>query len=405
MPSSRPSPPGDGSIAPALRGGQTAAAPQPPRLLDEVRRALRMRHRSPRTEEAYLYWIRRFIRFHDRRHPRELGRDEIERFVSSLATDHRVSASTQGQALSALVFLYRQVLHLPFDWLDQLVRARKPKRVPVVLARAEVAALIARLDGVHQLMAALLYGSGLRLLECCRLRIKDVDLERREITVRFGKGRKDRITLVPESLIEPLAVHIERVQALHQRDLRNGAGYVVLPDSLDRKYPQAQRDFLWQWLFPASRTYADLTTGQCRRHHAHETGLQRAVKTAARAAGIRKRATCHSLRHSFATHLLERGHDIRTIQELLGHADVSTTEIYTHVLNRGPFGVQSPLDDVLGAAMPGRIRRAGERSLIPGTRMLVSSVEGGDDSSFGAEEEEGDAGLDWPPRIPNKIRM
>jgi integron integrase len=336
-----------------------------PRLLDEVRRALRLRHRSPRTEEAYLHWIRRFIRFHGRRHPRELGRDEIERFLSSLATEHRVSASTQGQALSALVFLYRHVMHMPFEWLDHLVRAKKPKRIPVVLARSEVATLLTHLSGRHRLMAALLYGSGMRLLECCQLRIKDIDLERREIRVRDGKGRKDRITVLPEYLVRPIASHLEQLQALHRRDIQRGAGYVALPNSLDRKLSGAAREFPWQWLFPASRAYIDPSTSQQRRHHAHETALQRAVKTAARAAGLRKRATCHSLRHSFATHLLERGHDIRTIQELLGHADVSTTEIYTHVLNRGPFGVQSPLDDTLAPMLAPRLRPQPPRSLTP----------------------------------------
>ena len=263
------------------------------------------------------------------------------------------------------MFLYRHVLHMPFEWLDHLVRAKKPKRVPVVLARSEVAALLTHLTGTHQLMAALLYGSGLRLLECCRLRIKDLDLERREIRVRDGKGRKDRVTVLPEYLVHPLASHLERLQALHRRDIQNRAGYVALPDSLDRKLRGAQREFPWQWLFPASRVYIDPSTSQRRRHHAHETALQRAVKTAARAAGLRKRATCHTLRHSFATHLLERGHDIRTVQELLGHADVSTTKIYTHVLNRGPFGVQSPLDDTLGPIVMRRVRPQPPRSLTP----------------------------------------
>jgi integron integrase len=285
--------------------------------------------------------------------------------------------------------LYRHVLRLPFEWLEQLVRAKKPKRIPVVLARTEVTLLLAHLDGAHQLMAALLYGAGLRLLECCRLRIKDIDLERHEIRVRDGKGRKDRVTIVPEYLVEPLAAHIERVRVLHRRDLQRNAGYVALPDSLDRKYSGAQREFVWQWLFPASRTYLDPTTGRRHRHHAHETGLQRAVKTAARAAGLTKRATCHSLRHSFATHLLERGHDIRTIQELLGHADVSTTEIYTHVLNRGPYGVQSPLDDALGLAAGTRATPRNPRSLIPG-RMLVLGAGNGNDSAF-VEEDEADA--------------
>lgn len=321
----------------------------PPKLLDEVRRALRIRHRSPRTEEAYLHWIRRFIRFHDRRHPRELGRDDITRFLSSLAVDHHVAAATQSQALSALVFLYRHVLHAPFDWLDPIERARRPARLPVVLTRAEVSAVLACLRGTPWLVCSLLYGSGLRLLEACELRIKDVDLDGRKLLVRGGKGRKDRRTMLAGPLLLPLAEQIERVRLLFQRDLAEGAGNVTLPDAIAQRAPEAARDFRWQWLFPAARTFVDPRTGQRRRHHVHESGIQRAMASAVRSAGIRKRASCHSLRHSFATHLLERGHDLRTIQVLLGHRDVKSTEIYTHVLNRGPSGLQSPLDDAIAS--------------------------------------------------------
>ncbi len=324
-----------------------SAAKPSPRLLDQVRQSLRMRHRSARTEEAYLQWIRRYIRFHGHRHPRELGRDDITSFISSLAVERNVSSSTQTQALSALVFLYRHVLDVPFDWLDHIARARKPKRVPVVLTRREVAAVLDRLTGTYWLIASLLYGSGLRLLEACQLRIKDVDLERRELVIRDGKGRKDRRTVIAEHVIAPLRAQLQAVHELHQQDLLADAGHVALPSALARKYPNAERDWLWQWAFPATRIYIDTSSGRKRRHHIHESAVQKAVKAAAQAAGMTKRATCHSFRHSFATHLLERGYDIRTIQELLGHHDVKTTEIYTHVLNRGRFGVQSPLDDAM----------------------------------------------------------
>lgn len=354
-------------------------APQPPRLLDELRRALRVRHRSPRTEEAYVHWVRRFIRFHGMRHPRDLGPAETTAFLTDLAVEFRVSASTQGQALSALLFLYRHVLHQPLTWLDQVERARKPVRLPVVLSRRDVSSLLANLHGIPSLIAGLLYGSGLRLLEACQLRIKDVDLERRQLLVRDGKGRKDRRTMLAAHLIHPLGAHIAKVHTLFQRDRATGAGYVALPNALDHKYPNAQCDWSWQWLFPATRTHLHPASGQRRRHHFHETAVQRAVVQAARTAGLTKRATCHSLRHSFATHLLERGYDIRTIQELLGHADVRTTEIYTHVLNRGPFGVASPLDEVSETTMPSvsspppersADRLQPRRSLSPSARAL-----------------------------------
>lgn len=317
------------------------------RLLDDYRTALRARHRSPRTIEAYLHWIRRFIQFHDHRDPRELERAHLSAFISDLAADKHVSASTQTQALSALVFLYKHLYQRPFDWLQGIERAKKPIRLPVVLTRREVAAVLDNLHGTHWLLASLLYGSGLRLLEACSLRVKDLDLERRQITLRDGKGRKDRHTMIAENLVAPITQHLSYIFELHQADLNAGGGYVSLPDALSRKLPNAHQEWPWQWVFPAAHMHRHPTNGQLRRHHIHETGLQKAVRLAARRAGLTKRVTCHSFRHSFATHLLERGYDIRTIQDLLGHADVSTTEIYTHVLNRGPFGIQSPLDDTL----------------------------------------------------------
>ena len=315
-----------------------------PRLLDRVRLAIRARHYSPRTEKAYLGWIRRFILFHGKRHPAEMGADEIVRFLSHLASDARVSASTQNQALSAILFLYREVLQAELPWLDGLVRAKRPQRLPVVLNRDETQALLGEMRGTTWIMAALLYGAGLRLLECCRLRVKDVDLTRCEILVRDGKGRKDRVTVLPAKVRAPLAAHLQRVRAIHQSDLRNDLGCVELPDAIGRKYPRAAREWGWQWVFPATRFYLDRDTGERRRHHLHESVVQRAVKDAALRAGLTKHATCHSLRHSFATHLLEAGYDVRTIQELLGHRDVSTTMVYTHVLNTGGRGVRSPLD-------------------------------------------------------------
>jgi len=316
----------------------------PPRLLDRVRAALRTRHCSLRTEKAYVGWIRRFILFHDKRHPTEMGAPEITRFLSALAIERNVAASTQNQALSALLFLYREVLAQQLPWMDDIVRAKNPVRIPVVLTREEVRTVIAGLDGPTRLLALLLYGAGLRLLEAAQLRVKDVDFERNQITVRSGKGAKDRVTMLPAAAARDLAKHLEGVRDLHAADLRAGAGWVELPWALGRKYPHAGREWIWQWVFPATRTYLHRETGQRRRHHLHESVLQRAVKEAVRSKGIPKRATCHTFRHSFATHLLEDGADIRTVQELLGHRDVSTTMIYTHVLNRGPAGVLSPAD-------------------------------------------------------------
>lgn len=321
-----------------------------PSLGARVRQAMRLRHLAPRTEQAYLHWIQRYFRFHGRRHPRDLSADHVTAFLSSLATAGRVSASTQNQALAALLFLYREVLGVELPWLDDVVRAKAPPRLPIVLSRDEVAAVLARLSGPPRLMATLLYGSGLRLLECCRLRVKDVDFARRQITVRRGKGDKDRATMLPDAVRAPLSEHLRGVRLQHERDLAAGGGWVELPGALDRKLPSAGREWAWQWVFPATRTYVEPATRQRRRHHLHETVVQQAVRRAVLSAGIGKRATCHTFRHSFATHLLEDGSDIRTVQELLGHADVATTMIYTHVLNRGPAGVRSPVDRLWGGA-------------------------------------------------------
>lgn len=332
---------------PRPTAGQLQPAPVDgrPRLLDTVRIALRTRHYSARTEKAYVGWIRRFILFHGRRHPNTMGEPEIGAYLSHLATAAKVSASTQNQALAALLFLYEHVLDRPLAWLGDLVHAKRPTRVPVVLTRDEARAVLSRLSGSEHLVSALLYGGGLRLLEALQLRVKDVDLARRELTVRRGKGQKDRRTVLPAVLVEPLRQHLARVHRQHEDDLRNGAGYVALPDAIARKYPSAQREWAWQWIFPATRTYVERESRQTRRHHLHETVIQRAVRAAARAARITKPVSPHTLRHSFATHMLESGYDIRTIQELLGHKDVSTTMIYTHVLNRGAAGVRSPLDE------------------------------------------------------------
>ncbi len=312
--------------------------------MDVVRDELRARHYSRRTEQAYCLWIRRFLRFHGMRHPRELSEPEVNAFLTHLATHEHVSASTQTQALSALLFLYRRVLGIDLGSFGQVVRARKPYRLPVVMTRGEVRAVLGCMEGETWLMASLLYGSGLRLTECLGLRVQDVDLSRGEITVRNGKGGKDRVTMLPQSLKSPLAEQLRRANVVHEHDLADGWGRVVLPDALDRKYPSASADWRWQWVFPQQRRWRNPTTGEQGRHHMDPTILQRAVKVAAQRAGILKHVGCHTFRHSFATHLLENGYDIRTIQELLGHKDVTTTMIYTHVLNRGGHGVRSPLD-------------------------------------------------------------
>ncbi len=322
----------------------TSPAPNQPRLLDRVRAAIRARHYSRRTEKAYVAWIRRFILFHHKRHPAEMGGAEVTQFLSALVVDRNVAASTQNQALSAILFLYRDVLDQDLPWLDDIVRSKRAARLPVVLTREEVRAVLQRMGGVPRLMAILLYGAGLRLLECARLRVKDVDFARNQITVRAGKGDKDRVTMLPAAVKDALAKHLEIVKRQHELDLAHSAGWVELPWALARKYPNAGREWPWQWVFPATRIYVHQSTGQHRRHHLHESVLQGAVRDAVRLAGITKRASSHTFRHSFATHLLEARHDIRTVQELLGHRDVSTTQIYTHVLNRGPSGVASPVD-------------------------------------------------------------
>ena len=323
--------------------GQSGRAPKP-KLLDQVRDAIRVRHMSLRTEEAYVHWIRRYIVFHRKRHPWEMGPVEITQFLTALAVERRVSASTQNQALAALFFLYRAVFGRDPGWLEGIVRAKRPQRLPVVLTRPEVSRLLAALNGVNWIMAMLLYGAGLRLRECLRLRVKDIDFSRNEIVVRQGKGDKDRVTMLPASLKELLGAHLERVRRVHERDLAAGFGRVQLPDALARKYPNANRDWGWQWVFPASKVCRDARFGEPQRYHIHESVLQKAIHAAARQAGVAKPVGPHTLRHCFATDLLVAGYDIRTVQELLGHKEVTTTMIYTHVLNRGGRGVVSPAD-------------------------------------------------------------
>jgi len=318
-----------------------------PGLLDQVRQAIRTRHYSYRTEEAYIGWIRRFVQFNHQRDPVEMGAAEVSRFLTLLAVDRQVAASTQNQALAAILFLYKDVLDRDFGWLDDVVRAKRPQRLPVVLNQQEVHALLSALNGVPWIMGTLLYGAGLRLMECLRLRVKDVDFGRCEVLVREGKGDKDRVTMLPSAIVSRLTAHLERVRTLHAADLAAGFGRVALPDALARKYPQADREWGWQWVFPASTISADPRTGARRRHHLHESVPQRAIREARRRIGIAKPVGPHTLRHCFATHLLEAGYDIRTVQELLGHSDVRTTMIYTHVLNRGGRGVQSPADRLL----------------------------------------------------------
>lgn len=317
---------------------------QPPGLIQRYREAMEVRHYARRTVSSYEQWLRRFLRFHQMRHPRQMGEAEINAFLSHLATEEKVSASTQNQALAALLFLYRTVLGGDVGNLEGVIRARRRQRLPVVLTVGEVRAVLGHLGGAEALVAQLLYGSGLRLMEALRLRIKDVDLEQRCITVRCGKGDKDRRTVLPLSMVEPLNRHLRDVRGVHQADLAAGWGTVELPHALERKYRNAAREWAWQWLFPQARRWRNPRERLEGRHHLDPSLVQRAVRAAVQAAGISKPATCHSFRHSFATHLLEQGADIRTIQELLGHSDVKTTMIYTHVLNRGPSGVRSPAD-------------------------------------------------------------
>lgn len=314
------------------------------KLVDQLRDVARLRHLSLRTEEAYWNWIKRFILFHHKRHPREMSATEISEFLTHLAVEGRVAASTQNQALNALIFLYRQVLKIELPRLEGVVRAPQKRRLPVVLTRAETEAVIARLTHTNRLIASLLYGSGLRLMEAIRLRVKDVDFARGEIVVREGKGEKDRITMLPKAIDSALELHLTDVKRLHEQDLIAGHGEVYLPYALERKYKNAGREFAWQYVFPDTKLSIDPRTDKRRRHHVLEQNVQRAVKKAVKEAGINKNATCHTFRHSFATHVLEAGYDIRTVQELLGHKDVRTTMIYTHVLNRGGRGVRSPLD-------------------------------------------------------------
>jgi integron integrase len=317
---------------------------RPKKLLAQVRDAIRLKHYSIRTEESYVTWIKRFILFHHKRHPNEMAGAEIEAFLTHLAVQQQVAASTQNQALSALLFLYRNVLNRPLDLSIDAVRAKKPKRLPTVLTKEETLMVIAHLSGTQRLMAKLLYGGGLRLMECLRLRVKDLDFTPRQIIVRDGKGMEDRVTMLPESLIMPLQEHLSPVKRIHAQDVAQGVGPVYLPFALERKYPRAGRLWIWQYVFPSDRLAKDPRTGIIRRHHANESSLQKAVSQAGRTVGLNKRISCHTFRHSFATHLLQQGYDIRTVQELLGHKDVKTTMVYTHVLNRGGMAVRSPLD-------------------------------------------------------------
>jgi integron integrase len=327
---------------------QSEAPPQTdasaPRLLDQVRDKIRLKHYSIRTEQAYTDWVKRFVLFHKKRHPKDMSAGEVEQFLTHLAVAGKVSASTQNQAKSALLFLYRDVLSIDLPWLDEVVAAKSGKRLPVVLTVQETQRLLERVEDTSGLIARLLYGSGMRVMEGVRLRVKDVDFQRRELIVREGKGNKDRVTMLPQSLIEPLKQHLLRVKTLHERDLEAGFGNVYLPFALERKYPAAGREWHWQYVFPAAKRSIDPRSDVERRHHVSDQAVQRAVRQAARDANLTKPVTPHTLRHSFATHLLQSGYDIRTVQELLGHKDVQTTMIYTHVLNRGGRGVVSPLD-------------------------------------------------------------
>lgn len=325
-------------------GASDPVPAQPPRLLDQLRARLRVLHYSIRTEQVYVDWARRFILFHGKRHPRDMGALEISAFLTDLAVERHVSASTQNQAKSALLFLYKEVLGVDLPWVDDVISAKVAKRLPVVLTEREVRELLMQLSGTNGLIASLLYGTGMRVLEGLRLRVKDVEFERREIVIREGKGNKDRVTVLPENLIEPLRQQMAKARTLHNQDLEAGYGEVWMPDALEQKYPRAGRAWAWQYVFPSTTRSVDPRSGVVRRHHLTEQAIQRAIALAAKRAGIHKPCSPHVLRHSFATHMLQAGYDIRTVQELLGHADVSTTQIYTHVMNRGGRGVLSPFD-------------------------------------------------------------
>jgi integron integrase len=312
--------------------------------LDQVRESLRSRHYSRRTEESYVAWIRKYILFHNKRHPKEMGEKEINEFLTHLALKVKVSASTQNQALSAILFLYRYVLKKELGDFGEIVRARRPKRLPVVMTKEEVKQVISHLKGDLKLMASLIYGAGLRVTECLQLRVQDIDFSGNQIMIRSGKGDKDRLTMLPENLKKPLSDHLHKVKQIHQKDIQDGFGYVELPNALEKKYPNAEKEWRWQFVFPQENRWIDKQTKKQGRHHIDESIIQKAVKVAVTKSGIAKHATCHTFRHSFATHLLVAGYDIRTVQELLGHKDVKTTMIYTHVLNKGGRGVQSPLD-------------------------------------------------------------
>lgn len=322
--------------------------PQKSPFLEKVRQIMRTQHYAIRTEQSYIDWIRRFILYHGKRHPRDMGEPEVATFLTHLSVNRKVAPGTQAQALNALVFLYRKVLHQPLGELQGIVRAKKKERIPVVLTQSEVADVLSRLEHTHWLVACILYGSGLRLMECIRLRVKDLDLDRLSITVRSGKGDKDRVVTLARELVVPLKRHLESVKTIHERDVAEGYGSVYLPYALERKYPAASTSWGWQYVFPATKRSTDPRSQVTRRHHMDETTVQKAVKIAVRKAGINRPASCHTLRHSFATHLLERGADIRTVQEQLGHADVKTTEIYTHVIGRGGSAVISPLEAIFG---------------------------------------------------------
>lgn len=327
--------------------------PQKSAFLEEVRQIMRTQHYAIRTEQSYIDWIRRFILYHGKRHPNEMGEPEVAAFLTHLSVNRNVAPSTQGQALNALVFLYRKVINRPLGEMPGVVRARKKERIPVVLTQHEVANLLSKLEGIHWLVACILYGSGLRLMEGIRLRVKDIDFDRLSITVRSGKGNKDRVVTLAKELIIPLQRHLESVKTTHERDVMEGYGSVYMPFALERKYPSAATSWGWQYVFPATKRSIDPRSQVVRRHHMDETTVQKAVKIAVRKVGINRPASCHTLRHSFATHLLERGADIRTVQEQLGHSDVKTTEIYTHVIGRGGSAVISPLETIFGANKPG----------------------------------------------------